>query len=102
MASVNLNYSAVDNSLTSLDSAIASIDDTIEYLQRNSVPWDFYRRTTLLNIIAALKKDKETLTYVRNWLINSNKNYDSLIDKLDKQAYKLPAYQIKRRNNIIS
>ncbi len=102
MSKVELNYSAIEgNGLTQLDSAIASLGQVITYLQQTSIPGDFYRRTTLSNTIDDLKVRKNNLVDLKNWIINSNKNYNSMIDKLERQAYQLPTYQIKRRSNIV-
>ena len=102
MAKVELNYEPIESScITSLDSVIDSLSQAISYLQQNSVPGDFYRRTTLLNTIDDLKKQRVQLSNIKSWLVNSNKNYDSMIDKLNVQASQLPVYQVKSRSSII-
>ena len=102
MAEVKLDYSSVGtNAVTSISSLVSSIDAAIDYLQQNSVPSDFSKRSMFYNVIIDLKKQCNELNYVKNCLININKNYDSMIDKLDQQASKLPVYQVKKRNKIV-
>ncbi len=102
MAKVELNYGPIENScISSLESVISSLGEAISYLQQSFIPSDFYRRTTLSNTIEDLKVRKEQLSNIRNWLVNSNKNYNSMIDKLNIQANQLPVYQVKRRNTIV-
>ena len=42
-----------------------------------------------------------SLNNVKGWLVESNKNYNSMIDKLETQANQLPVDQVKKRNSII-
>lgn len=102
MSKVNLNFSAINNEcISSLDNVIACLDEVVAYLQQNSIPSDFYRKDTLANVISDLKNQRANITSVKSWIINSNANYDSMIDKLTIQATKLPAYQEKSRTSII-
>lgn len=102
MAKVYLNYSPIStNGINSLDTAINNINRVISYLQQNSIPSDFKKYSTLSNTISDLKKQRDSLVNLKNWLKDSNKNYDSFISKLQTQAYKLPSGLIKRRSSII-
>ena len=102
MAKVELDYGQISNScITSIDNVIDSLNNAINYLQQNSIPSDFYRKNTLSNTISDLKSQRDNLVYVKNWLVNSNANYNSMIDKLNIQANKLPVYQVKRRTTIV-
>lgn len=102
MASVYLNYSSISSSvINSLSSAISYLDTVIGYLQRNSIPSDFARYSTLVNTISDLKKQRDKLSNFSDWLVNSNKNYDSFILNLEKQALKLPVCHIKKRTSIV-
>ena len=94
MSKVELNYGPIENScINSLDTVISYLDEVIRHLQQNSIPGDFNRRTTLSNTISDLKLQRKSLANIRSWLINSNNNYNSMIDKLNLQA--------KRRTNKI-
>lgn len=102
MAKISLNYSPIESdAINALDSAISTLNTVIESLQQNSIPGDFYRRTTLANTISDLKAQRDSLTNLKDWLVNSNKNYDSFISRLELQAYKLPVYQVRRKSNYI-
>lgn len=102
MAKVELNYGPIENScINSLDSVIGYLDEVIRHLQQNSIPGDFNRRTMLSNTITDLKSQRKSLINVKNWLMSSNSNYNSMIDKLNLQASRLPVYQVKRRTNKI-
>ena len=102
MADVKLDYSSVGSlTVTSISSLSASLNKTINYLEQNSVPSDFSRRNEFYNVISDLKRQVKKLDDIKDWLVNSNKNYDSLIDKLNQQAMKLPVYQVKPRSKVI-
>lgn len=102
MSKIVLDYGPIENNaISSLENVINSLNDVINFLQQGSIPRDFYGRTTLLNTIADLKAQMDKLTNIKNWLISSNKNYDSMIDKLCAQASKLPVYQVKQRKTIV-
>lgn len=102
MSKVQLNYSPIQSeAIPALENAINILSSAIDNLQQNSIPGDFYRKTTLSNTIADLKAQRDNLSNLKSWLINSNKNYDSLVDKLENQAHQLPVYQVKRRSNIV-
>ena len=102
MSKVELNYAPVQSeAISALDSTISALNEALNHLQQNSIPGDFYRRTTLSNTIADLKTQRDNLSNLKSWLVNSNKNYDSMIEKLELQAYQLPVYQVKRRSNVV-
>lgn len=102
MAKVELNFSPIASSgISALDNAIDNIKSVIAYLQRNVAPSDFNKYYLLLNTLSDLKKQRDKLVYLKEWLKDSNSNYDSFIAKLDAQALKLPAYSIKRRTKIV-
>lgn len=102
MAKVSLSYDSISvNGLNALDSAINYLDSVINYLQQNSIPSDFYRYNTLVNTIADLKKQRGRLVDFKNWIVNSNNEYDSLISKFEVQAAKLPIGRIKQRTTVV-
>ena len=102
MARIFLDYHAIQSScLNQLDNSINQLSHSISNLQRHSIPNDFDKRTILYRTIEDLKRQQSILSDVSNWLIRSNRNYDSLIDKLNSQASKLPVYTVKTRSKII-
>lgn len=102
MAKVNLNYDAIGvNGINSLDNAINHLNTVISYLQQSSVPTDFSMYRNFINALEDLKKQRANLRYVKDWIVNSNKNYDSLISKLESNVNKLPTQGVKRRSSIV-
>lgn len=102
MAKVVLNYGPIEtNCINSLETAISNLQSVVSYLQQNSIPTDFSRYSMLSNTLSDLKNQLDKLIYLKDWLIKSNRNYDSFISKLELQSSKLPVYQIKRRTSII-
>ena len=102
MAKISLSYDAVSvNGLNSLDNAINYLNTVISYLQQNSIPNDFYSYNTLVNTISDLKKQRDKLVNFKNWIVNSNKDYDSLISKFELQSVKLPTGRIKQRTSVV-
>ena len=77
------------------------LNTVISYLQQNSIPNDFYRYNTLVNTISDLKKQRDKLVNFKNWIVNSNKDYDSLISKFELQSVKLPTGRIKQRTTVV-
>ena len=102
MATVSLNYAPIEtNGMDALETAIDKLNSAISYLQRNSVPGDFSRYNLFYSTLSDLKKQRDKLVYLKDWLKDSNKNYDSFIAKLETQANKLPSGVVKRRSKIV-
>lgn len=102
MSKVNLNYSNISiNCINQLDSAINYLNDVIRYLQQHSVPYDFNRKSSYANSLSNIKKQRDELINIKEWIVSSNKNYDSMIEKLESQAIQLPTYKLKKRRTII-
>ena len=102
MAKINLNYDSIRvNGINSLDNAINYLNTAINYLQQNSIPNDFPMYRNFIGAIEDLKKQRSNLRYFKDWIVNSNKNYDSLITKLESNVSKLPSHCVKRRSSII-
>lgn len=103
MSKINLNYGPIQsNCLPALDNAATYLSEAVNALQQASIPGDFYKKSTLQNTISNLKDYKSTIQNVKGWIYDSNKNYDSMIDKLENQANKLPVYIVGKRNQIIN
>lgn len=102
MAKIKLDYAPIStNGLNSLDKAISYLNSVINSLGQNSIPKDFNYYNVLVNTISDLIKQRDRLVYFKNWLINSNKNYNSLILMFELQAVKLPTSRIKSRSSIV-
>ncbi len=103
MSKINLNFGPIQsNCIPALDTAINYLNEAVGALQQTSIPGDFYKRNDLQNTIANLKSYSTTISNVKSWIGDSNKNYDSMIDKLENQANKLPVYMVDKRNQIIN
>lgn len=97
MSKVNINFGSIETAgIPAMDNAIGYISESLIALQQTSIPGDFYRRTELLNTISNLQSYVKRLNNAKSWLIASNKNYDSMIDKLELQANQLPIDQVKK------
>lgn len=102
MSKVSLNFGSIESTcLPAIDNAAGHISEAVAVLQQSSVPGDFYRRTELLNTISNLQSYVKRLNNAKTWLVDSNKNYNSMIDKLELQANQMPIDQVKKRNSII-
>lgn len=102
MSKVSLSYGGISsNGINSLDNAINSLNTVINFLQAGSIPTDFNQYNNLVNTIADLKKQRDKVIYLKDWIINSNKDYDSFITKLEGQSFKLPTCCIKHRSSTI-
>lgn len=103
MSKISLNYSVIEtNCIPAIDNLVGYLDAAIGSLQQTSVPRDFYKRETLINTISHLKSYSSSLSKTKDWLKDSNKNYDSMIDKLESQARKLPTNHVERRKQVIN
>lgn len=97
MSKVNINFGSIETAgIPAMDNAIGHISESLIALQQTSIPGDFYRKTTLLNIISNLQSYVTSLNKAKTWLVDSNKNYNSMIEKLELQANQLPIDQVKK------
>lgn len=102
MSKVNINFGPIESTgIPAIDNIIGHVGEAAVALQQTAVPGDFYRRATLLNTISNLRGYVTSLNNAKVWLINSNRNYNSMIDKLELQASRMPIIQVKKRNTII-
>lgn len=103
MSKISLNYGPIQsNCLPALDNAANYLSDAISALRQSSIPGDFYKKSTLQDTISNLNQHKSSIQNIKTWIYDSNKNYDSMIDKLENQANKLPVYTVGKRNQIIN
>ena len=102
MSNVELNYDAMrSNCVLVLEDVVNAIQKSINYFYQISIPSDFSRKQSLKRAASDLNRCKKEINNIRNLIINSNNNYDSLISNLSKQSESLPNCQIKKRTNII-
>lgn len=102
MSKINLQYSTIStNCVDKIDSAIKSINSALTYLQAFDIPGDFYRRTQLINTISKLKNQYQKLVTIKTSIVNSNSDYNTVIDDLIDAANNLPVDKIKKRASII-
>ncbi len=84
-----------------LNDSISAVNKVLNYFDYFDIPYDFKKRSTLKDVESTLRSVKKELDYVKDWIVDSNSNYNTLINNLKSQASDLPSYQIKQRNNII-
>ncbi len=102
MSKINLQYGTIStNCIDKIDSTIKSINSALVYLQSFNIPGDFYRRTQLINTISNLKTQYQKLVTIKSSIVNSNNDYNTVIDNLTDVANKLPVDRIKKRSSII-
>ena len=102
MARVELDSTGLKSGcIIKLNDAIIAVNKTLNYFDYFDIPYDFSKRENLVNVEAKLRNIKKDLNYVKQWILDSNDNYNKLIDNLKSQANKLPNYRVKQRNNII-
>ncbi len=102
MARVELDSTGLKSGcIINLNDAINTVNKVLNYFDYFDIPYDFSRKNDLKNVESKLRNIKEDLDYVKNWIYNSNDNYNTLISNLKTQANKLPNYIVKQRNNII-
>lgn len=102
MSKVKIDFGAIEtNALPAIDNATGHINEAIAALQQAAIPSDFSKLDLLKSTFSNLKTYTRTLNNTKTWLVESNKNYNSMIDKLELQANKMPVDQVKKRNTII-
>ncbi|MBQ9013551.1 MAG: hypothetical protein IJ094_08385 [Bacilli bacterium] len=102
MAKVYLDSEGLKSGcLIKLTDSINTINKVLAYFDYFDIPQDFSRRNELLNVEAEFRHVKKQLEFVKEWTINSNNNYNTLISNLKTQANKLPTFKVKQRNNIV-
>lgn len=102
MSKVNLDYTGLKSGcVLNLNDTINIVNKALGYLDCFDIPSDFNKKSELKEVgnkLCAIKKD---LTNIENWIVNSNNNYDTLVNNLNTQTNTLPTYHVKQRNNIV-
>lgn len=102
MSKVYLNSTNLNSGFViRINDSINAVNKALNYFNYFDIPYDFKKRSTLKSIESTLTSVKNELNYIKNWVVDSNSNYNTLINNLKNQANSLPSYQIKQRNNII-
>lgn len=102
MARVDLDYSGLNSGcVLNLRDTISLIDKAVNYFDYFDIPFDFVKKNQLKEVENKLRKIKKDLSDIENLIVNSNDNYNSLINNLETQANTLPVHHIKQRNNIV-
>lgn len=84
-----------------INDSINSVNKALNYFDYFDIPYDFKKRSTLKDVESTLRDVKKELSNIKSWVVDSNSNYNTLINNLKTQANNLPSYQIKQRNNIV-
>lgn len=102
MARVDLDYSGLNSGcVLNLKDTISLIGKAVNYFDYFDIPFDFAKKNQLKEVENKLRKIKKDLSGIENLIVNSNDNYNSLINNLETQANTLPVHHIKQRNNIV-
>ena len=102
MAKIHLNSSGVkSNCIIKINDTVDLINKTLNCFNNFDIPSDFSKKNTLRNVQSDLKKVKDNLNGVVNWLNSSLSDYNTLLNKLNDQSRSLPNYKVKSRNNIV-
>lgn len=102
MSKVDLDYTNLKtNCILNLSDTINLMNKVLNYFDNFDIPYDFSKKNDLKNVEIKLRNVKTELNKVKNWMVDSNNNYDILINNLKNQANRLPTYRVKQRNNIV-
>ncbi len=102
MAKVELDSIGLKSScMINLNDAINTVNKVLNYFDYFDIPYDFSKKNDLRNVESKLRNIKKDLDYVKQWIWDSNDNYNTLINNLKTQSNKLPNYRVKQRDNII-
>lgn len=84
-----------------LKDTINDLNKVVDYFDYFDIPSTFSKKGELRNIKGNLKSIKNKLKSVEHWIVNSNNDYNSLLEKLNDKNSKLSTYSIKNRDNIV-
>ena len=102
MAKIEIDSSNLNaNCLLYISDTIKAVAAAMSYYEQTNVPYDFQKKSELRNVYEELSKVKSNLQNVYDWIVNSNKDYNTLIDNLNVQANVLSVDQLSRRSNIV-
>lgn len=102
MSKVYINSQNLNNGfIVQMNDAINIVQKALNYFDYFEIPFDFKKKNTLKNIESDLKSIKKELNNIKSWVVDSNGNYNTLINNLKNQANGLPDYQVKQRTNIV-
>lgn len=102
MAKININSIELrENCIPQLKDTISSLKKAYDYFDYFDIPLDFSKRQKLKNVRLKIKNIINDLEYAKNWIVDSNNDYNGVIEKLNEKNSKLSTSTIKTRNNII-
>lgn len=98
MTKINIDISSVETVNTMLDDVINIYNKVISVLNYTVVPYSFEKRYAYQNNYSNLKKDKDKLVELKDFVNKSLKDVNSIDEALSNQAKNLPMNQIKDKD----
>ncbi len=102
MAKVDIDSTNLKNGfIVYINDAIAEINKVLRYFDNFSVPYDFSRRGELNSVEQTFRDIKKNLEDVKNWVVDSNNDFNKVISAIKDYNEQLPQYTIRQRTTII-
>ena len=98
MAKIDIDTTNIDSVVNMLNDVIEVYNKSISVLDYTNLPYSFEKRYAYQNNYSSLKKDKEKLVELKNFVSDSIKEINSIDDALFNQAKNLPTNRIKDKD----
>lgn len=101
MTKLLINYDALKNScIQNLNNSISKLDEVINVFNNLSIPYNYGKRQSIFNIKSSVISKRNELVNIRNWIVNSNDDFNATISQLCSSTSKLSKLKFGKRKGI--
>ncbi len=98
MSKIEIDLASVEQVEILLNDVIDIYNKAIATIENTSIPYNFERKYAYQNNYSAIKRDKNNLIELKDFVKNSVKDLNSLDETLTNQARNLPTNSIKQKD----
>lgn len=100
MARLSVDYNLLKVSVNDLSDSISTLNKVIDVFDGMNIPYDYSKRQTILNLKESLERRREKLQEIKEWIVNSCKDYDNLIDSFCDSIRNLSVANMNSRKGL--
>ncbi len=100
MARLSVDYNLLRVSVNDLSDSISTLNKVISVFNGMRIPYDYSKRQTILNLKDSLEKRRDELQEIKEWIVDSCKDYDNLIDDFSGSIRSLSVANMNSRKGL--
>jgi len=100
MAKLSVDYNLLKVSINGINDSISTLNRVINVFNGMRIPYDYSKRQTILNLKDSLEKRRDELEDIKEWIINSCKDYDNLINDFSDSIRSLSIANMNPRKGL--